>query len=409
MIRGSGSMRSKILAELKQYMIVIIATLIVVLLYLWCYGNREGQFLSFDRDKAIDSFIEQLILSDENGSSLNFSECEYNIQNIMIFLLCKIAGDVYQGINVYYILSFFMISIAMFWYLRKIKVSVGIAAYVAVLTSLLPFHIDRGEGQIITSTFFLVPIFAGIWNDIIYEERVEKIKKAYIIWMCIAPFADVKFSVMAMVITVILVVHRHKREITKLMLLYMSPVAIGTIVLNQVTLVLKTDNIEQSIQLARTEGMRILDMMMPLRYHVWDRLWNMRYEYDVEFAANGEAGWNSMGILLTIFFVMSMLILFFDLHVDKRITWLAWINILVILISNISGFNLLLEYIGIHVGYWNRMAIIIIVNTAAAMGIIADRLHQNMNRKVNMIIVNGILGAIGVVGMLDVLLRQNML
>ena len=402
-------MTKNISSKAKQYIALILTTLTVVLLYLWCHSNGDSLFLSLDMDKPMDSFIDKLIQSKENGKALTISTCEYNIQNIIILLLSKIAGDVCSALNIYYVMSFFFITIGMFWFLRKLHVSAGIAIYGAIYSSLIPYHIDRGQGQIITSTFFLVPVFAGIFYDIIYEERVEKLNKGYMAVMCIAPFVDIKLSIMAMILMAILAVHRRKKVVIKITACYVCPMGIITFVLNQITSALNTENLEQSIQLAREEGMRILDMMMPLRYHVWDRLWNIRYEYDVSFAASGESGLNSMGTLLTIFFVISMMILFMNLQVDKRISWMAWISILVILISNVSGFNLLFEYFGLHLGYWNRMAIFIIVCTVAAMAILIEKLHECLSKKVNAMIINAGLLLIGVVGIAELLLRQNML
>lgn len=401
-------MVGKLWNKSKQYIVVISVTLVVLLLYMSFYGYGDSSFMSMDMNKTMDKFIGSLIQESEAGNQLSFSICEYNVQNVLILLFCKIAGNVYQGVNAYYILSFFFISVAMFWYLKKLPISTTFAIYGAVIISLLPFHIDRGEGQIVTSTFFLAPVFAGIWNDIIYDERVECVNKCYMVVMCVAPFVDMRLAIMALILMTVLAVQKRNKRVGKVTFIYLCPLAITSVFLQQVTKVLSTQNLEQSIQLAREEGLRILDMLMPLRYHVWDRVWNLRYDYDVAFAANGEAGLNSMGTLLSVFFVISMFILFFNIQVDKRIAWLAWGSVMVILIANVSGFNLLFEYVGIHVGYWNRMGIFIIVHTISVMGILADRLREYISNKMPVAIINTVYLLIGVMGIFELLLRQNM-
>ena len=112
--------------------------------------------------------------------------------------------------------------------------------------------------------------------------------------------------------------------------------------------------------------------------------------------------------MLSVFFVISMIILFFCLHVNKRISWLAWGNVLVILLANVSGFNLLFEYVGIHIGYWNRMGIFIIVNTVAVMGILADKLRGSLSKRIHVNIINIAYLLIGIMGFFELLLRQNM-
>lgn len=392
---------------IRQYTIVLVVAIVVVLLYMACYRDGKNLFLALDKDKAIDDFVRLLLQSADKNTTITFTMCNYNIQNIIIFLLCKITGNVYQGLNIYYIVSFLLIAVLMFWYLQKLHISFGVATYISVLVSVLPYHIDRGQGQIITSTFFLVPVFAGIWNDVIYN-KITKLNKYYLVVFCLAPFIDIRLSVMVIILGIILAIHRRDKEIIKTMIVYEFPITILTFILNQFTKELSSDNLEASIRLAREEGMRILDLLMPLRNHFLDRFFNIRYEYDVDFAANGEAGLNSMGILLSMFFVFSIIAILLNLKTDKRIIWMAWISIVVILISNINGFNILFEYIGIHVGYWNRMAIFIIVNTAAIMGIMTDKLHIFLIRKMNISLVNTVLVIIGILGILDIILRHNM-
>ena len=84
----------------------------------------------------------------------------------------------------------------MFWYVRKYQISLLNAVFVSVLTAFLPYHINRGEGQIITSTYFMVPIFLGIIHETIFQEENEKNKSVYTALMCISPLIDAKLSAM---------------------------------------------------------------------------------------------------------------------------------------------------------------------------------------------------------------------
>lgn len=401
-------MTNKKLDTAKQYILLILVTGIFVAVYLILYKVQLQQFITFDQDKAIDPFILKMI--DNGGMTetnlLRF--CEYNLQNVIIYFLCQVSGNIYVGINIYYIISFFLISTAMFWYVRKYRISLLNAVFVSVLTAFLPYHINRGEGQIITSTYFMVPIFLGIIHETIFQEENEKNKSVYTALMCVSPLIDAKLSAMMLILMVILTIHRCRLQTAKKTAVYMIPMLLLLIILNFMTGVFSSVDVKEGIRLAREEGLRIMDMLMPMRYHFIGRLSDFRVEYDVTFSASGESGLNSLGMLLTFSFLFGMLCLFFDICKDKRIKWISWIIMFVILISNVRGMNLLFEYFGLHIIYWNRMAIFILVGSAAILGILADHLKNMMQKRIGLFMTAAIFVAAGIVAFMELLFRQNM-
>lgn len=394
----------------KQYFTLIMVTAISVVLYLILKDAKLEYFITLDESKTIDKFISRMMEQNDISPASNiFSFCEYNLQNMVILLLSKVAGNSTVGINLYYIMSFFFISIAMFWFLKKQKISCWIALYGAVLVAFLPYHVDRGEGQIVTSTFFLFPIFAGIWQEIIYEEKVEKFNITYMAIMCIAPFIDLNLSVMLIILTTILIMQRRKWHVMKRACIYLMLLLFSTLAVFFLTVDISDLNLQDSIQLAKEEGLRIFDLFAPIRYHIIDRLWDIRCDYDVTLHAHGESGFNSLGILLTVCMIVGLFYLFFYEDKDKRIVWMSWINVLVILIANVGGINLLFEYFGLHIGYWNRMGIVIIVFTVAIGTVLADTVYQRLKKIVDVKLAFGLLALIGMLGFMEILLRQNML
>ncbi len=403
-----GRMRGKEWSRVKQYITLMIITAITVAIYLILVEANLNELISIDSSKPMDSFIIKLIESKvEVGIGL-FAFCEYNIQNLVIYLFSLCAQNVVVGINIYYLLSFFLISAAMFWYLQRQKMSLGVAMYVAILIAFIPYHVERGIGQIITSSFYLVPIFFAIWQDIIYEEKVEKINWGYMLVMCIAPFIDFTLSVMMLILMIVLMIHRNKWGITKSVLMYVLPLVLFVILRSRLSNPFVKCELQECIELAREEGLRLLDLIMPFRYHASDFLWNIRYEYDVTYHAHGECGLNSLGILLCCCFILGLINLFFGEERKNRIAWLSWINIVVILISYVSGINLIFEYFGLHIIYWNRMAIFIIVSAGTILGLLAEQIYGWLENKVGSIVAKCSLGFIGLLGFMEVLLRQNM-
>ena len=327
-----------------------------------------------------------------------------------IYLLSKITGNWIVGANIYYTLTFFAISFSSYWLLTKVGVSHAVSAFGAVLLSILPYHTDRGVMQVITSSFFMVPVIVGIFYDIYFVEKEQKteqnINRIYLAALLLLPWIDLNLTFMTAILMVMLCLQRHKKDTTDLLAVYGIPMLTEALVIYAIAHMGTSTNLTETVERAKEEGLRILDFIMPVRRHIYDRFFNLRYDYDVAFGASGESGLNTLGFLLSICFVTGILVLLFSKKGNSLVKWLSWINIVVILFANISGFGLLVEYAGIHVIFWNRMGIFIIVSSAVIMGIYADQIKAILQNKTNKIICNIVFAFVAVVAILDVLLRH---
>ena len=211
---------------------------------------------------------------------------------------------------------------------------------------------------------------------------------------------------MTAILIVMLCLQRYQKGTTCLSVVYGLPMLIDALIIYFVANVENKNNLTETVEKAKEEGLRILDFIMPVRRHIYDRFFNLRYDYDVAFGANGESGLNTLGFLLSVCFVMGILVLLFGKKGNTLVKWLSWINIVVILFANISGFGLLVEYAGIHVIFWNRMGIFIIVGSAAIMGIYADQIKTILQNKTNKVMCNITFAFVAIVAILDVLLRH---
>lgn len=361
----------------KQYCIVFMVTVVAVIIYLFSHHVHIIQPIAINMDKAIDNFIGLTTKIEEGDMQANVLKvCEYNIQNIIMLLLVKICGNVWVGINIYYIFTFFMISFSMYYFLEKLEVSFHISVGLAVLAAFMPFHIDRGEGQMMTSNFFLAPLFMSMLYDLIYCRKLT-VSKGYMILICLAPFIDIRISVMTCVIFCFLLIQRRDQELTRFALRFFIPFLLlcGFVCVLASTLKLA------DIQTAKQEGMRILDLVMPMRYHAIGRLSDIRLSYDITLSAHGESGLNSLGILFSFGFVYMMLGMFFEWKKDNCIAWMGMICIFVFLIAGICGLGSVLDYFGLHVIYWSRMAVFFVVCSIATIGIFMGNIYNNIGQK----------------------------
>ena len=361
----------------KQYIIVFAVTFVAILIYLFSHHAHLVQPIAIDMDKAVDNFIRLIAITEEKNIQENIlSTCEYNIQNIIMLLLIKICGNVWTGINIYYISTFFMISFSIYYFLGKLEVPVSLSVGLAVLAAFMPFHIDRGEGQMMTSNFFLVPLFMSMFYDWIYCRKLV-VNKGYMILIGLAPFIDIRISVMTCVIFCFLLIQRRDWELTRFVLRFFVPFLLLCGFVCILASTLKLDD----IQTAKQEGMRILDLVMPMRYHAIGRLSDIRFSYDITLSAHGESGLNSLGILFSFGFVYMMLGMFFEWKKDGRIAWMGMVCIFVFLIAGICGLGSVFDYFGVHVIYWSRMAVFFVVCSIAAIGIFMGNIYNNIGQK----------------------------
>ena len=390
----------------KYYIMVFMITVAAVSVYLLCHRFHLSQPIIMNEDKAVDNFIRLAVL--EGGTEVGMlSACEYNIQNMIMLLLIKSCKNAWAGINIYYILTFFMISFSMYLFFEKFEIPAMISVGLAALAAFLPFHVDRGEGQMMTSNFFLAPLFLCLFYDLIYCQKSDVYAKKYIALVCLAPFIDIRISVMAVLLFLIFLIQLHDWKYTKHIALYPVLLVFFT---GLVGIISPTMGISD-IGMAKEEGMRLLDLVMPMRYHISSRLSDIRYEYDILLSAHGESGLNSLGVLFSAGFVCMMLGLFFEWKKDRRIAWLGMISMIVILLAGICGIGTVIEYFGINVTYWSRMAVFIAVWSVAVTGMLIGKFCKYVEGRYGKRVSSVVYAAVYVlftIEFFEFILRQNM-
>lgn len=385
---------------------VFVMTAAAVALYLFCHRFNVSQPVIINEDKAVDNFIRTTALDGNTGFKA-FGACEYNIQNMAMLLLIKVCGNAWAGINIYYIFTFFMISFSMYCFLEKLEIPAMVSVGLAVMAAFLPFHIDRGEGQMMTSNFFLAPLLLCLFYDVIYCQKLGAYSKKYIALVCLTPFFDIRISVMAVLLFIVFLIQLHDWEYTKHIAWYLILLLLFTGLAGIISPTMSGSD----IGMAKEEGMRILDLIMPMRYHIIGRLSDMRLEYDILLSAHGESGLNSLGVLFSAGFVCMMFGLFFEWKKDRRIAWMGMISMMVILIAGICGVGSVIEYFGVNVTYWSRMAVFIAVCSVAVTGILLGNILKRMeSRKGGKVLWAGYAAMyiVFAVEFFELILRRNM-
>ena len=83
-----------------------------------------------------------------------------NLSLLMIRGLALLSSNPALVANLFFLLTFALVSLSSYFVLRRLGVSAAVAAVVSVLFSLLPYHFFRGESQLLLSAYYSVPLSA---------------------------------------------------------------------------------------------------------------------------------------------------------------------------------------------------------------------------------------------------------
>lgn len=398
-------MKKCIESKFIKYFIVTLVTAIFVVMYLIYYRADFSSLIALNENISVDSFVTNLLKGVGQKANI-FQFCEYNLQNVIIYLLTKGTNNAVVALNMYYLCSFLLIAVLMFILFQKVKCSFCGSLFGSILLSFLPYHIERGQGQIITSSFYVFIIFTMIVFELFIDDDYKSGKAGQIIFFLFLPWIDIRAGYMLLLMFFILCIVMGNKKSWKTYALCEIVCLLGCII---ITFLKKTSELQlnEKLQLASEEGMRTLDMLVPVRYHIVERLFNFRYDYDMTLNSTRECGYNSMGFLISTSFLYGLFVLLFKKRKDNRTVKLAWINIFVILIANIDGFGYLFEYSGFQVEYWNRMAIIIIINSVMIMIFSMERIQNWIEKKSSKLVGYICAFLIYVVSFLDIFLRHS--
>jgi phosphoglycerol transferase len=90
----------------------------------------------------------------ENHDFPQFSDLHF----LILRVLAAITGDAVAAVTVFYLLTFPLVAVAMYWALRQLRVPAPVAVFGAVAYAILPYHFTRGTGHLLLSAYYTVPV-----------------------------------------------------------------------------------------------------------------------------------------------------------------------------------------------------------------------------------------------------------
>jgi hypothetical protein len=250
-----------------------------------------------------------------------------NFYLLIIKLLGLPFGNPAVVMNLYFLLGFPLVAIASFAVLRRLGISIAVAATCSVLYAVLPSHFYRGEIHIFLGAYFMVPIccylvLALMAGHELFGRRAERRGlRAYATWrtagivaLCLVVgssdtyFAAFTIALMAGATIVAFLTTRRARIL--ICGLAASAIVLAAVGLNELPTVIYTAEHGKDTAVAQrlpaeteTYGLSLANLVLPIEDHRIPALAKLTAKYKataVAPAGEGESEWDNLGIVATL-------------------------------------------------------------------------------------------------------------
>jgi phosphoglycerol transferase len=130
------------------------------------YSSRDDTLFYLSLIKAIAAhgwYLTNHSLGAPFGQQLfDFPQSADNLNFLMVRGLTLVAKPAVV-INVFYLLTYPLDTLAAFWVMRRLGVSQGSSVVCAVLFALLPYHLFRGDAHLFLSAYYALPLAAYLF------------------------------------------------------------------------------------------------------------------------------------------------------------------------------------------------------------------------------------------------------
>lgn len=317
----------------------------------------------------------------------------YNLYLPLFRFMLLFTEEIGLIINIFYFSTYIFTTLSMLFVLRNLKIKDEVALLGSVLYSFLPYHFLRNEMHLFVGTYIFVP-FAVYATLLLYTNTINgkkkitsflELNKSFFvkknIWPILGCFllgaSDIYFSFFAAILLVFsgfisLVRYKKKRNLYYMalfLLLLIVPICINSMP----ALIHHRDSDigifagNRSLYDIDRYGVRISQLLLPITDHRIPFLANLRKQFNTAgFMYLLETNMNSLGLFMSLGFLIGVFLLF--INKKKRIfAAAAHINIFIVLLAGIGGFNI---FVGMFVTYYIRAYCRIVVYIAAYSSII---------------------------------------
>lgn len=420
-LKGSGK---KVWIE---YLLLDLAVLIGLILVLQLWNSNITKYpLAYSGDAPQTIFYLQESL--EEGpfgnttragapffiEALDFSSGGYLFE-ILRWIVVAVCGDAAFGVNMIFLLGFFLTANISYFVMKKLNISKGSAFVLAILYAFIPYHFLRGIGHSGYSSYWPVPLF--LYFCILYMKGQEGYQKTegktgwrsylnsqnllHLTAILLITGKGIYFAFFACFFLCVMIflklLRREHRNLIKqvafdlvlsivLFVVNMIPVLYSWAVYGKGT---STNRLASEIE---TYGLKFIQLILPIENHRVGWLNDLAEKY-TEFPMVNENATAALGLVMAIGFIYLLFEILKKEHKNETVYACSLLNIFAFMLATIGGISSAIGLFFTSIRCYNRISIYIGFLAAVASAALLDKLGKKVkNRYVFGLILVALLG-----------------
>ncbi len=340
------------------------------------------------------------------GSNQALANKGYLLHYFVIYIIGIFTKNSALILNLFYLISYGLVAITAYISFKLLKINSLIASLLAIIYSFLPYHFFRYEQHIYLGSYYTVPLACVVLVWMLLDEDVKGIKKIKEIFshkMLLSLFfsfligiSDFYYTAFFLIFLCFVTFCKIIKEKNLKYILY-SVLNIFSSLLGILFcyLPLIFDILRDGIKIVqysdRSVGgidyysLKISQLLMPIQNHQIYFLRNIREVFDSSFTYITENSMSSLGVILSIGFILSIIFIFVGKQNSERnkfINTLGKLNIFAVLLSINGGLSAFIAFFFTAViRCYTRTSVFIAFFSALVIGCILQDAYYFLYRK----------------------------
>ncbi len=340
---------------------------------------------------------------------------------VILLWIGMITGRPFLTLNVFYLLTFPLVTISSLYVFRQFNLSYGPALFGSLLFTFLPYHFMRGETHLFLSAYYFIPLVVMVllWiaSDRLVDERkrfginLRSRKFVLAVFICVLVGSNgIYYPFLACFLLVVAgisgaITRRHVRPLA--MAAMLIAVTFVTLVINlapSIVYIYKHGDAgvtHRSVAGPEIYGLKISQLLLPISGHRVGPLNALKNRYNEQTTVT-ESDAAALGLIGSIGFLVLLAHLFFRRQ-DSTVADLSILNLFAVLFATIGGFSSLFAlFVSATMRSNNRISVFIAFFSFLAVAIGLELIYQRrVNSRAGRIVFHLLLAFVLVVGILD--------
>lgn len=349
------------------------------------------------------------------GVNLYHSLFEAYFPQLFMYVFAKITNSAGLSLNLYYILTYVLSAMCTYFLLRKMEVSEITSMTCGIIYAFIPGHMLRNEGHLFIGSTFVLPLMV---LSIMYLAEGQLCKMEYqgkdrlnvkevflsidrkmifcVLCFVLTTFSSLYYGIFALFLLTFAAVYvavdkKQWRHFLYYFILCVTELICVILIYFPIILSAKLDKEFHPVEIitrvigdVETYGLKLIQLLLPIKGHRLSFFASITEEYSTSFPLVTENQVSCLGMIMAAGFLISLIIVFFNLthnKGDKELIFCGKINLFIICLAGIGGGASIIAFINYNIRCYNRFSFYIGLFSIITIGKIFDVLWKIFEQK----------------------------